>query len=387
MDVYQLFNSAEKCIPLFEIIEEELRKEWEKTHDGPIPKLDEKEYQVQCHDRTLYPIPGDNYKKTCFPKKNSALQRTLYRMMRDTGLVKIPPQKWVQGIPREESKKYLRQNVFFVEDRSDPTGLLHGKVSHNIQRLLIYLAIKRNLVNIPVGDFHITMEDLFSSFMDKQYAKQHKKSLLWMELLDTRMFSYVTLTDPHRLPSLLMTSDKRSQFRLLSDCMIHSFCNGVVEISEILNHYHSAGDKVKIWTPKKVWDRMLSCMSTEYFFDFSLNIQFRESKKGYQSIISRGTRSKEKNAYIILEKNYTDQEDSKKQIAEPGAYVKVEPVAGELQSRVDDASLRRELNPYQKQHEESFEERESQVQTPNSSIVLRLMAKADLAKQWEEKQS
>lgn len=317
VDIYSLLSSPEKCILLFETIEQELILEWKKTHEGPIPKLDEKEYQIQCHDGTLYPIPRDEYKKACFPKKYSALQRTLYQMMCKTGFVKIPPQKWVQGIPREKSKEYLKQNVFFVDDRSHPTGLLHGKVSHNIQRLLIYLAIKKELVKISVSD--ITIEDLFSALMDKQYANQETKSLLWVRLLDSRHFSHITFTDPHRLHSFLMTSERRSQFRFLSDCMIHSFCNGVVEISEILNHYRS--DKMEIWTPKKVWDRILSCMLTEYFFDFRLNVDFRESKKGYAPIIARGEGREGKDRYIIVEKDYTGKREIKKQITEPGMPV------------------------------------------------------------------
>lgn len=294
VDCAQLLASPQRCIPLFEIIEGELEKEWVKNHGVPIPLLDEKNYTIHCHDTTLYPVPNEGYDKKCFIKKNSILQKTVYRMMCEIGLVTMPPQKWIQGIPKKISMEHLRDNVFFVEDTASPTGLAHGKMSHNIQRLLICLAIREKIINMQVDNFHITMEDLFGALMDPQYANKETKALLWQRFFDRRNFSEITFSDPHRLHSFLMTSAQRNQFRLMSDCMIHSFCNGLVKISEVLNKLH----RENFWNPRNVWDNILSCMQTELFFDFKANLDQKRRKGFTLPVISEG-----KN-YAILEKDY-----------------------------------------------------------------------------------
>lgn len=185
-----------------------------------MPNLNPDSYDFQIIDGTYYPIPNKEYVKI---KKNHALQEFFTALFQKYGFGN-EAYKWVGFIPHEIADKMVAKGDMLTESRLG-NGLLHGKVSHMLQRLLLLYGIKNREITL---DNNISINDIFNGLVT---IKEHNKErTVWGVVRDTRVFGSVSFTDPHRLSSVIMHDGKALGISTLSDYLIDTFCNGLIHL-------------------------------------------------------------------------------------------------------------------------------------------------------------
>lgn len=217
--LYSLLASPKKCSKYLQFLNNEFARYFHEKHGKNFPSLDPHSYEFKIIDGTYYPIPKRNYVKI---DKYHALQEYLVILFNKNNIAKRA-YKWIGFIPNEIANEMVVNGDMLTEDRLG-TGLLHGKLTHMIQRAILIYAIENEEIQLD----DITINDIFHALVTMN--KHNENSKLWVTVQDTRDLGIVTFTDPHRLGSVIMRNGDELGINALSDSLIDTFCNGLMHL-------------------------------------------------------------------------------------------------------------------------------------------------------------
>ncbi len=291
VEIAALLDNPKKCIKYLSFLSAEFERYFDEK-PGQFDQIDPNTYKFYVIDGTYYPIPTEGYKGF---KKDSALQEFLTLLFLEYGLAENAF-KWNGYIPNKVAGKMLKNGDFITESRVG-SGLLHGKLSHMLQQAIIIFAIKHGEVDLTfsINDKagKITIKDILSAQITK--LQHDTSSNLWMSIRDTRNYSKISFSDPHRLTSVIMYDGKRLGMSALSNYLIDTFCKGYLKYLIALRK--NGFPHLDVYTlADKLNDMQIALFSTPAYL---LNHFLREDLDKERKVVD----SKEGN-YSVIRKSY-----------------------------------------------------------------------------------
>lgn len=224
---YALLEDPHQCVKYLRFINQELVRYFQEKHNKKFPRLNPDTYEFRIIDGTYYPVPKESYVKL---EKCHALQEYLMALFNKYDLAKRA-YKWIGFIPHKVANKMISKGDMVTESRLG-TGLFHNKLAHMLQRALLIYAIENGDIQLN----GIAIRDVFKGLVTLKCYKSDQK--IWMAVRDTRNFSVVSFTDPHRLGSVIMHDGKDLGIDALSDSLIDTFCNGLMHLLKAYQKYN-----------------------------------------------------------------------------------------------------------------------------------------------------
>ncbi len=231
VEIAALLDNPKKCIKYLSILSKEFGRYFNEKYWNEFGPIGRNTYKFCIIDGTYYPIPTVNYKSL---EKHNALQKFLISWFRQYGLAENAFE-WNGFIPKEVANEMLKNGDFITQGRVDSSDLLLGKFSYMLQQAIIILATKRGEVDLTYNKVDkITIKDILSAQLTK--LEHGTTDNLWMSIRNTRNYSRISFSDPHRLTSIIMRDGEKLDMSALSSYLIDTFCEGYIKYLNILRN-------------------------------------------------------------------------------------------------------------------------------------------------------
>lgn len=222
---YHLLLSPDDCMNYLRFLNDELQRYYQNKYHESFPVLDLNKFDFRLIGDLMYPIPASGYTGI---KKHKALSELLFAIFKEHGLAEQAV-KWIGFIPNEKANEHVIKGSFFTEGTYG-VGLLHGKLAHMLQRVLLIYAIEDGTINLTFqfnNKSHLlTVNDIFEGLVSIDDYNQKK---LWLSVQDQRPRELKLFTAPHRLTTTIMSEGHASGLPALATSLIDSFGKGFNE--------------------------------------------------------------------------------------------------------------------------------------------------------------
>ncbi len=260
--IYETMHRPDWCCHYLKALEKEIIKE----ANGFLPsKHLSQSYQKKMHMGYEIIVPNADFKPL---KLNSLLKRAILNILQPFGLGESAV-KLLGLIPIEIMMGIISNGEYFSESsKTDPKLLIHGKVSHMFQYLIVCLMVIAGDIHLEYGDNQtLTIKDIFSAMVHEPKSfvnlKKDETTTLWEQIFDSLYLNRYTFQDPYRLNSLLMNA-AYTQLPELAACLINGHCKAMIGVAQ----YYSLMFQ-EVISVQLLWNNMIRLVPFNELYQFN----------------------------------------------------------------------------------------------------------------------